>query len=90
MDKRQKFKIRKQVEVWKEDYEWYLRTHGTETKPASLSHIVNILLHAYRTGCENRNISIVSLADEAANVVIETLEAEEERESDEQMDRTQE
>lgn len=50
MSERSEFKTRKQVEVWKDDFEWFKRTHGQE---ASFSWLTSILLHAYREVCEN-------------------------------------
>lgn len=66
------FKVTKKVEVWKEDFEWFDRTHD-----ASLSWFANIALHAYRTVCENpqeflsklEEITPISIAEIAMTVL---------------------
>ena len=49
MTERSQNKIRKQVEIWANDYDWFLKAfHG-----ASLSWITNMMLHSFREVCEN-------------------------------------
>lgn len=49
MSDRNPNKIRKQVEIWTPDYEWFQKHfHG-----ASLSWITNMMLHSFREVCEN-------------------------------------
>lgn len=56
---KQSFKVKKHVEVWKEDFEWFEKTHVG----ASLSWFTANALHAYRTVCENPAEHIKDLAD---------------------------
>lgn len=68
-EERNPFKIRKQVELHKEDYEWFVKTHGD----AKLSWIVNLLFHTYRTEYENVKTP-VDIATAATNILKEELE----------------
>jgi hypothetical protein len=71
MGNRTQFKIRKQVEVSKDDYEWFLREHPE----ASLSWIVNILLQQYREVATSKIITVKDVATEAAARGIDEIES---------------
>lgn len=49
MTERNDAKLRKQVEFWREDLAWLEKTHPG----ASLSWLVNLLIHSYREVCDN-------------------------------------
>lgn len=70
------FKVEKKVEIWKEDFEWFQRTHNK----ASISWFTNIALHAYRTVCENpaliKDLDVITpaaLADVAMAILKEEI-----------------
>jgi len=50
MTQRSPYKTRKQIEIPKDDYEWFLLRHPG----ASLSWLMTLLLHSYRTVCEDK------------------------------------
>lgn len=68
MSFRDETKIRKQIEVTKDDFEWYIRTHhvGDDTNKTGFSALMAMLLHSYRTVCENpseHDLKTVSFRD---------------------------
>lgn len=79
---RNPLKVRKQVEILVEDYEWFIRTHSVETDSprTNFGATISMLLHAYRTVCENPkefnldSISLNSVAKKAAEVVKDEFE----------------
>lgn len=75
-NKRQEYKIRKQVEVPISDFEWLqTKFHG-----ASLNWVTSLLLHAFREVCENpteyplKNNTPLDAAIVAAQITKEGLE----------------
>ena len=48
-------KVRKQVEIWTEDFVWYISTHnmGDDVNRTGFSHLVATLVKAYREVCES-------------------------------------
>lgn len=69
-DNRNEFKERKQVEFWKDDLEWFSKTHGD----AKLSWIVNLLFHSYREVCEDSPQLPISAASKAARNLKDEIE----------------
>lgn len=55
-------KIRKQVEVDKDDFEWYISTHSnTSTYNTGFSNLMAMLLKSYREVCQENNSSLKDL-----------------------------
>lgn len=57
MSFRDENKVRKQIEVLKNDYEWFIKHHEIEVDSlrTGFSGMMMLLLHSYRTVCENPN-----------------------------------
>jgi hypothetical protein len=77
-------KIKKKIEVYKDDFEWFLRTHEIDgdTSRTGFPAVINMLFHCYRTVCENpkehmeemEGLALINVATQAAKLAKEEIE----------------
>jgi len=80
---RSESKIRKHVEFSKDDYEWFIATHhvGDDTLRTGFSAVIAMLLHNYRTVCENpadfplTGVALIDTTKEAAKETKKELDS---------------
>lgn len=71
MSFRDENKVRKQIEVLKDDYEWFIKHHEIEVDSlrTGFSGMMMLLLHSYREVCENEKSDPISITLKAAEMV---------------------
>lgn len=81
-------KLKKHIEVLRDDFEWYIKTHelADDTGRTGFSGLMAMLLHSYRTVCENPKefashmlaIAQVDLTNRSGELVKEELDVRKE------------